>query len=133
VVVTQAVWDRVAAKLTPRSDVHPEGIYERLPLLEVDPREPFMVDSEERLITVKDGVALPAIMAFRLLASRLQRMELRNPILLKDLLEFAAPPLPPKIALLRASVVFGSLLADGIGDAILIRGESGAGQSSAGL
>ena len=35
----------------------------------------------------------------------------------------------PKIALLRASVVIGSLLADGIGDAILIRGESGAGQS----
>jgi (E)-4-hydroxy-3-methylbut-2-enyl-diphosphate synthase len=38
-------------------------------------------------------------------------------------------PLEPKIALLRASVVLGSLLADGIGDAILVRGESGAGQS----
>jgi (E)-4-hydroxy-3-methylbut-2-enyl-diphosphate synthase len=31
--------------------------------------------------------------------------------------------------LLRASVVIGSLLADGIGDAILVRGEHGAGQS----
>ena len=38
-------------------------------------------------------------------------------------------PLEPKIALLRASVVIGSLLADGIGDAILVRGESGGGQS----
>ena len=32
-------------------------------------------------------------------------------------------------ALLRASMVIGSLLADGIGDAILVRGEPGAGQS----
>ncbi len=40
-----------------------------------------------------------------------------------------AAPLEPKIALLRASVVIGSLLADGIGDAILIRGEAGGGQS----
>ena len=38
-------------------------------------------------------------------------------------------PLEPNIALLRAAVVVGSLLCDGIGDAILIRGESGAGQS----
>jgi (E)-4-hydroxy-3-methylbut-2-enyl-diphosphate synthase len=38
-------------------------------------------------------------------------------------------PLEPKIALLRASVNIGALLADGIGDAILVRGEPGAGQS----
>jgi (E)-4-hydroxy-3-methylbut-2-enyl-diphosphate synthase len=38
-------------------------------------------------------------------------------------------PIEPKIALLRASVVIGALLADGIGDAILVRGEPGAGQS----
>ena len=38
-------------------------------------------------------------------------------------------PLEPKIALLRASVVIGALLADGIGDAILVRGEAGGGQS----
>ena len=37
----------------------------------------------------------------------------------------------PKIALLRASVVIGALLADGIGDAILVRGEAGGGQSLA--
>jgi len=48
---------------------------------------------------------------------------------LKDCLGFEAVPLEPKVALLRASVVIGSLLADGIGDAILVRGEPGAGQS----
>jgi (E)-4-hydroxy-3-methylbut-2-enyl-diphosphate synthase len=76
----------------------------------------------------------------------LKRLGRKNPILLKDCLGFGAPasgpassashihaetalPLEPKIALLRASVVIGALLADGIGDAILVRGESGAGQS----
>jgi len=72
---------------------------------------------------------LPPIVAFRLLASRLKRLGRTNPILLKDCLNFEATPLEPKLALLRAGVVIGSLLADGIGDAILIRGESGAGQS----
>ena len=52
-----------------------------------------------------------------------------NPVLLKDCLQFESVPLEPRIALLRAAVVIGSLLADGIGDAILVRGESGAGQS----
>lgn len=52
-----------------------------------------------------------------------------NPILVKDSLKFGEVPLEPNIALLRAAVVVGSLLCDGIGDAILIRGESGAGQS----
>jgi (E)-4-hydroxy-3-methylbut-2-enyl-diphosphate synthase len=72
---------------------------------------------------------LPVITAFRLLAAKLKRLGLNNPILLKDCLEFGPAPLEPKIALLRASVVIGALLADGIGDAILVRGESGGGQS----
>src|SRR5690606_12168874 len=38
-------------------------------------------------------------------------------------------PLEPKIALLRASVNLGALICDGIGDAILVRGEAGGGQS----
>jgi (E)-4-hydroxy-3-methylbut-2-enyl-diphosphate synthase len=53
----------------------------------------------------------------------------KNPILLKDTLEAEAAPLEPRIALIRSSVVIGSLLADGIGDAILVRAESGPGQS----
>jgi (E)-4-hydroxy-3-methylbut-2-enyl-diphosphate synthase len=129
VVVTQATWDKVAPKIRPKDDVKPEGIYENLNVYEIDPTADFKVNCETQLVTVKDGTALPAITAFRLLAAKLKRLGLNNPILLKDCLEFTPVPLEPKIALLRASVVIGSLLADGIGDAILVRGESGGGQS----
>jgi len=100
-----------------------------LNLFEVDPRQDFEVNCDTQLISVKDGVDLPAITSFRLLAAKLKRLGRNNPILLKDCLKFESTPLEPKIALLRASVVIGALLADGIGDAILVRGESGAGQS----
>jgi len=129
VVVTRATWDKVAPKITAKADVKPEAIYEDLNVLEVDPARDFEVNCDTQLITVRDGIELPAITAFRLLTARLKRLGRNNPILLKDCLGFEASVLDPKIALLRASVVIGSLLADGIGDAILIRGESGAGQS----
>ncbi len=129
VVVTRATWDKVAHKIRPKDDVKPEAVYEDLNVFEVDPTADFDVNCETQLVTVKDGVDLPAIAAFRLLAAKLKRLGLNNPILLKDCLGFSAAPLEPKIALLRASVVIGSLLADGIGDAILIRGETGGGQS----
>jgi (E)-4-hydroxy-3-methylbut-2-enyl-diphosphate synthase len=137
--------------------VKPEAVYEDLNIAEIDPTKDFDInpDSASGLVTVKDGVSLPVITAFRLLAAKLKRLGRNNPILLKDCLNFgtettrpltpslspsdgervAKPgegniwPLEPKIALLRASVVIGALLADGIGDAILIRGEAGAGQS----
>jgi (E)-4-hydroxy-3-methylbut-2-enyl-diphosphate synthase len=128
VVVTRATWDRVAPKLNSKADVKPEAIYEDLNVQEIDPTQDFAVNCDTQLVTVADRVALPTITAFRLLASKLKRLGRRNPILLKDCLQFEQP-LEPKVALLRASVVIGSLLADGIGDAILIRGESGAGQS----
>ena len=129
VVVTQATWDKVAPKIRPKDDVKPEAVYEDLNIFEVDPTKDFSINCETQLVTVKDGVGLPGITAFRLLAAKLKRLGLNNPILLKDCLDFAPMPLEPKIALLRASVVIGALLADGIGDAILIRGESGGGQS----
>jgi (E)-4-hydroxy-3-methylbut-2-enyl-diphosphate synthase len=129
VVVTRATWEKVAPRISPKADVKPEAVYEDLNVCEVDPRADFEVNCETQLLTVKDGVDLPAIAAFRLLAAKLKRLGRTNPILLKDCLGFEDRPLEPKIALLRASVVIGSLLADGIGDAILIRGEAGAGQS----
>jgi (E)-4-hydroxy-3-methylbut-2-enyl-diphosphate synthase len=150
VVVTKAVWDKVAPKIRPKDDVKPEAIYEDLNIAEIDPTQDFEINCETQLVTVKDGVKLPAITAFRLLAAKLKRLGRNNPILLKDCVNFTdAPltpslspsdgervakpgegfPLEPKIALLRASVVIGSLLADGIGDAILIRSEAGGGQS----
>jgi len=129
VVVTNATWEKVAPKISPKADVKPEAIYEDLNVFEVDPTRDFDINCDTQLVTVKDGVTLPSITAFRLLAAKLKRLGRNNPILLKDCLNFESVPLEPKIALLRASVVIGSLLADGIGDAILIRGESGAGQS----
>ena len=140
VVVTRATWDKVAPKIRPKDDVKPEAVYEDLNVAELDPTQDFEVNCDTQLVTVKDGVPLPAIKAFRLLAAKLKRLGRNNPILLKDGLVGVQPSggpdklklelqLEPKIALLRASVVIGSLLADGIGDAIFIRGEPGAGQS----
>ncbi len=129
VVVTRATWDKVAPKIRPKDDVKPEAVYEDLNIFEIDPTKDFDINCDTQLVTVKDGVNLPTITAFRLLAAGLKRLGRTNPILLKDCLHFESIPLEPKIALLRASVVIGSLLADGIGDAILIRGESGAGMS----
>jgi (E)-4-hydroxy-3-methylbut-2-enyl-diphosphate synthase len=129
VVVTRGTWDKVAPKIRPKDDVRPEAIYEDLNIAEIDPTTDFTINCETQLVTVKDGVNLPVITAFRLLAAKLKRLGRNNPILLKDCLAFEPVPLEPKIALLRASVIIGALLADGIGDAILVRGESGGGQS----
>ena len=129
VVVTRATWDKVAPKIRPKDDVRPEAVYEDLNLAEIDPTQDFEINCETQIVTVKDGVGLPAITAFRLLAAKLKRLGRNNPILLKDCINFEPVPLLPNIALLQAGVVIGALLADGIGDAILVRGESGAGLS----
>ncbi len=132
VVVTQATWDKVAPKISPKADVRPEGIYEDLNLLELDPTQEISSDQincDTQLVSVEDDVALPVITAFRLLASKLKQAGRRNPILLKDCLALESAPLEPKLALLRASVNLGALICDGIGDAILVRGEAGGGQS----
>ena len=129
VVVPRATWDKVAPKIRPKDDVRPEAVYEDLNVAEIDPTQDFEINCDTQLVTVKDGVKLPAITAFRLLAAKLKRLGRRNPILLKDCINFEPVPLLPNIALLQAGVVIGALLADGIGDAILVRGESGAGLS----
>ena len=126
VIVPRTVWDILAPKISARADVKPEGIFEEMDLIEVDPSSAFELRDERQWISVKDGTPLPAITAFRLLAARLKAMGHANPILLKDSLESAPAPLESKIALLRASAVLGSLLSDGIGDAVLVRGEADA-------
>ena len=129
VVVPRHVWEKVSPRIHPKDDVRPEAIYEELNVLEVDPLSDFDINCDTQLITVRDGVQLPAITAFRLLAARLKRLGRNNPILLKDCLTTPAEPFTPQVALVRSSVVIGALLSDGIGDAILIRNEPGAGQS----
>ena len=131
IVVRQSNFEKVAHKLDRLGDYQPEIVYEKAGIVEVDPRdETALAQVNEsptaQLITVRDGVALPVITAFRLLASRVQP---RHPILLKDALntELSTPNFLH--TLLTAATNIGSLLCDGIGDAVLIQGEEAPGQA----
>lgn len=124
VIQTRTAAEAVTPRIRPKDDVRPEGVYEELALAQVDPREDLVLPPDARLITVKDGLDLPAITAFRLLAARLKERDSRLPILLKDCLGIPASALPSKLAMLHSSTVIGSLLSDGIGDAILVRLEA---------
>ena len=125
-------WDSVAHKIDQMGDFKPEIVSEDSGVVELDPREDEVIfeinqADESRLLTVKDGLGLPTISAFRLLAAK---ADARHSILLKDTLassnDTAADFLP---TLLKASMNLGSLICDGIGDAILVQGEEAPGQS----
>ncbi len=131
VVTTQKKWDAVAHKLPQLGDYQPEIVLETSGVVSVDPRDPAALatlnaDPQPRLVTVADGLDLRVIPAFRLLAARLDP---RHPILLKDNLEGAAPDADFVHNLLRAATNIGSLLCDGIGDAVIVNGEDAPGQS----
>jgi (E)-4-hydroxy-3-methylbut-2-enyl-diphosphate synthase len=132
VVVTRRHYDAVAHKLPGLGDFQPELVYEDLPLAEIDPRDAkavaeLNVRTDACLVTVKDGVDLPVIAAFRLLAAKIDE---RHPILLKDTLDPRPDPQAPFVrTLLAASARLGSLLCDGIGDAVLLRTEDAPGQT----
>lgn len=119
VVMTRAGVDALPSN----AKLRPEGVLDDLKIEEIDPTSEFTVPSDSILVSVKDGTPLPTVSAFRLLAAKLKRLGHKNPILLKDCLDMPKVPLASNVALLRASIVMGSLLADGIGDAVLIRGE----------
>jgi len=120
VVMTRAGVDALPSN----AKLRPEAVWDDLKVEEIDPTREFALQSDSVLVTVKDSTPLPPVPAFRLLAAKLKRLGRTNPILLKDCLDVPKTPLASNVALLRASVVIGSLLADGIGDAIFIRGES---------
>jgi (E)-4-hydroxy-3-methylbut-2-enyl-diphosphate synthase len=143
VVVRQSSYDKVAHKIDRLGDYKPEIVYERAEIAEVDPRNDSAMESlntagAARLVTVPDGIGLAPITAFRLLASRLHT---RHPILLKDTLCRASAaadagngvsqkrPTDFLETLLQAATNIGSLLCDGIGDAILVQGEEAPGQA----
>jgi len=132
VVVHQSTFDQLAHKLDRLGDYQPEIVLEQADILEIDPRDEAALDAansapEPRLVTIPDACDLDVISAYRLLATRL---DVRHPILLKDTFtpatDVAAEFLP---TLLRAATNIGALLCDGIGDAVLIQGESAPGQS----
>jgi (E)-4-hydroxy-3-methylbut-2-enyl-diphosphate synthase len=143
VVVRRANFDKIAHKIDKMGDYKPEIVYENAQVEEIDPRDEIAItrlnaSAEARLVTVKDDVDLLLITAFRLLAAKLHS---RHPILLKDVLVGAvdrngpvrlgsiAPTSDFLDTLLVASINIGSLLCDGIGDAILVQGEEAPGQA----
>ena len=132
VVVRQATREKIAHKLDRMGDYQPEIVYENSGVQEVDPRDDAEIaainaGSRDQLVTIKEGLDLPVIAAFRLLASRLDP---RHPILLKDVASSSENPQSDFLpALLNASTTIGSLLCDGIGDAVLVQGEPAPGQS----
>jgi (E)-4-hydroxy-3-methylbut-2-enyl-diphosphate synthase len=123
VVVRQSTHDKLAHKLDRLGDYQPEIIYEKADIRELDPRNHNEIDAVNResrdlLVTVRDGLDLPVIAAFRMLAARL---EPRHSIVLKDTL---SPTVPNFLTiLLSAATNIGALLCDGIGDAILVQGD----------
>ena len=143
VVVRQNTYDKLAHKIDGLGDYKPEIVYERADVKAVDPRDDKALteinqSAIAQFVTVSDDVDLPVISAFRLLAAKLQT---RHPILLKDVLPGAvdlnsprrlgsiAPTLDFLTTLLVAATNIGSLLCDGIGDAVLVQGEEAPGQS----
>ncbi len=105
-------------------DFMPELAYEDSQCREIDPRDEAACSALEHedscLIAVADGVDMPVVQAYRLLAARIPT---RFPILLKDTLGAADHQLSAGMA---AGVNIGSLLCDGIGNAVLIRRETDA-------
>ncbi|RYD81981.1 MAG: 4-hydroxy-3-methylbut-2-en-1-yl diphosphate synthase, partial [Verrucomicrobiaceae bacterium] len=132
VVTSQEKWDALAHKLDRLGDYRPELVVEHSGVVAIDPRDAAAVERVNAapnavLVTVQDGIDLPMIPAYRLLAARVQE---RHPILLKDTFVPSVNPdadfLP---TLLNASANLGSLICDGIGDAVLVQGEHAPGQS----
>ncbi|RYD33420.1 MAG: 4-hydroxy-3-methylbut-2-en-1-yl diphosphate synthase [Verrucomicrobiaceae bacterium] len=131
VFTTQERWNAIAHKIASMGDFKPEIIFDKSGAIGIDPRDAAAVShlndlTEPQLITVKDGIGLEVIHAFRQLAFE---VDPRHPILLKDTLEPPSGDTDFLEALLPAARNIGSLLCDGIGDAILVRGETAPGQS----
>jgi (E)-4-hydroxy-3-methylbut-2-enyl-diphosphate synthase len=157
VVVRQANFDKIAHKIDRMGDYKPEIVYEDANIIAIDPRDDETIaklnaQQSAQFVTVTDEIDLPVIAAIRLLAAKLHA---RHPILLKDAFRHSEqsrgippqdlsvnqrdPSTPLRSAqddsrdflqtLLTASTNIGSLLCDGIGDAILVQGEEGPGQA----
>lgn len=132
VLTSQKKWDAVAHKIDRMGDFKPEATLEEIGLKEVDPRDEEAIRELNEMevavpVTVADGLDLPVIPAFRLLAAR---MDGKHPIVLKDTLDpscAASREFLP--TLLEAASNIGSLLCDGIGDAVIVQGEEAPGQS----
>lgn len=137
VYTSRAKWDALAHKIDKLGDYKPEVVIEDSGVVAVDPRDDAAIQAvnesvDAKLVTVADGCPLLPIHAYRLLAAKLDS---RHPLLLKDTFTVASNNLDASSEsdflsnLLRAATNIGSLLCDGIGDAVIVQGESAPGQS----
>jgi (E)-4-hydroxy-3-methylbut-2-enyl-diphosphate synthase len=119
---------KVEEALRPRKaqlgDLAPELVHEQTPIVEIDPRneaevKALEVKKEPTLVALKDGLEINPVSGTRLLAAKIPA---RHPIVLKDTLKPSESE-GGLSGLIRAAVHIGALLCDGIGDAILVRGE----------
>ena len=132
VLTSEEKFDAVSHKLSEMGEFQPEIVVESSGLLAIDPRDDVAVSeindrSDVTLVTLSDGLDIPVVSGFRLLASRVHR---RHPVIIKDTL-FPSTDSEKKFeeTLLVAAANIGSLICDGIGDAILVQGEEAPGQS----
>lgn len=105
-------------------DMMPDLALGQLDAIEVDPRDDASLESlkelvEPAIVTVRNGLDMETVQAFRMLASKIED---RHLILLKDML-IPGCVSGEDVPLLAARNI-GSLLCDGIGNAVLIQGES---------
>jgi (E)-4-hydroxy-3-methylbut-2-enyl-diphosphate synthase len=114
-------------------DLFPDFVLEKESVIEVEPADGRVLEflaqtPDAHLVTIKDGCTLSPIVAYRYLAAQIPA---RHPILLKDTFTPPAVGAAPDVlgTMLAASANIGALLCDGIGDAILVRGEPGPGAS----
>jgi (E)-4-hydroxy-3-methylbut-2-enyl-diphosphate synthase len=147
VAIRSANHAKIAHKLDRMGDFKPDFIFEDSGVIEVDPRDDAAVaeinaSAEAQLVAVADNLGVPTIPAYRLLAAKL---DARHSIVLKDTLKAEMPDDEAGDArdeakvkhtdggflhsLLVASTTLGSLICDGIGDAILVQGEDAPGQA----
>ncbi len=153
VVVRRDNYEKIAHKIDRMGDYKPEIVFENAGIIELDPRDDAAIaqvnaEREAQFVTVQEDLDLPMIPAFRLLATKLSS---RHPILLKDTsrrdgrIPDAESSMPDAQiqdqvsniqhqsdfleTLLIAATHIGSLLCDGIGDAILVQGEEAPGQA----
>jgi len=145
VVVRQASFDKIAHKIDRMGDYKPEIVYEDANIVAIDPQDDAAIaklnaQQNAEFVTVADETDLSVIAAFRLLSAKLHA---RHPILLKDVFDCRASvsdanpndgvsqkrPTDFLPTLLTAATNIGSLLCDGIGDAVLVQGEEAPGQA----
>lgn len=132
VFISRDKFEKIAHKVDNMGDFKPEIVVEDAGVRSVDPRDEAAVaklnaEPEPQLVTVRDGLDIPPIAAFRLLAARLEQ---RHPILLKDVLTPSSDQEADfSRTLLVAATNLGAMICDGIGDAILIQGEEAPGQT----